>query len=377
MSVDVYTSDPTGGGRAPLSSVGTVTGLTWGSNIDGGDTSCSFSISVPIDAQPGELRPGRLLTVVSGPTEVWAGLVADPQRGTPWTVTGQSLGSTAGDYLALDGTGPTAQYTSNLNTAIDAAIGRGWPVARAITLPTPTVAPSSPSIADLLAAVATASGTRWSIRDGKVALTTDPTVPTYRLTSVDKPGGRTVDNYVTDAYSLFTPPVASTSGGITKNVPGPRTLVAATTNPPLSAPRPFGRREAIYDATALGMLTSGDAAILANGVLAKSQAEPVFSGSMSVLPGTLTTMGGQPVDLTTIRAGFRMVVVGAQPDPLSGSLTSFTNIEITCGDWQFNATTGVGTLLPVGGVKRDLSSLLRAAAAITTTPAAKQNPWGA
>jgi hypothetical protein len=374
VSVSVYTCEVDGTRRAPLASIGTVTGLRWGSNIDGGDTACTFSISVPIDAQPAELRPGRLLTVVSGPVEVWAGLVADPQRGTPWTVNAQSLASTAGNYLALNGSG---QYTSNPNTAVDAAITRGWPVSRAITLPTPTVAPPSPTIGDLLTAVATAATQRWSIQDGKVTLQSDPVLPTYRLTNVDKPGGRTVDNFVTDAYALYTPPIGSGAS----TVPGPRTLVAATKNPPLTAARPFGRREAIYDATALGMLTSAQAAALADGVLVKSQAQPVFSGTMAVLPGALTTMGGQPVDLTTVQAGFRMVVVGAQPDPLSGSLTDYTTIEITCGDWQFDATTGVGTLLPIGGVKRDLASLLRAAAAVaapTTAPTdAQVHPWGA
>lgn len=374
MAISVYTSNLDGSQRVPLASLGPVAGLKFSNASPGGDTACTLSLSVPVAANPPGLGIGRVLTAYDGPVPVWSGILADPQRGTPWTLNAQGRSSLANTYMAVDGTGNT---TGNPNSAIDQAILRGLPWTRgtALALPTPTVAVGDSYLGTLLDAITLAAGLHWQVDSfGAVTMTTQPTTPAYVLTTSNTPGGRTLDNYATDIYVRYLPAVTVSSASGSTVVAGPPTTVAAPNNPPASAPRPFGRKEALYDATPGGPLTQADAQYMANGVLKRVQPRASFSGAITVLPGDLLTLGGQPVRLSTVRAGVMVKMVGVQPDPIFGEQTFTTSVNVIIGQWDYDAVANTATLTPLGGTQRNLSSLLQAIAA-GSKPTAPPRPW--
>lgn len=160
MTVLAYTAALDGTDRVPLDSLGVVSALSYATAVPGGDTTCSLSLDLPVDANPPALTSGRRLEVWDGPVRVWSGVLADPQRGTPWTVSGTGLSALGKDYLALDASG---NLTTNPNTAVDQAVIRGLPWTRPAALPTPTVTVSGADLGSLLDAVALASGTSWTV----------------------------------------------------------------------------------------------------------------------------------------------------------------------------------------------------------------------
>jgi hypothetical protein len=348
MALSVYTAQPDGTQRVSLDSLGDVAGLTFSNATPGGDTACSLSLSVPVGANPPGLGTGRILTTYDGPCPVWSGLLADPQRGAPWKISAQGLSSLANNYLALDATG---NLTRDPNVAIDAAIARGLPWTRntTLTLPTPSVVVNDAYLGSLLDAITLAAGLHWQVDSyGAVTMVAQPTTPTWVLTSTNTPGGRTLDNSATDVYVRYLPAVSvALPGGGSTIVAGPPTSTPAPSNPPQG----FG-----------------------NGALAKIQPRASFSGSITVLPGDLLTLGGQPVRLSTVRAGTVVKMVGIQPDPVYGEQTFSTSVQIVIGQWDYAATTGVATLTPLGGAKRDFASLLQSLAS-NAVPVAQPQPW--
>jgi hypothetical protein len=375
MALSVYTAQPDGTQRVSLDSLGDVAGLTFSNATPGGDTACSLSLSVPVGANPPGLGTGRILTTYDGPCPVWSGLLADPQRGAPWKISAQGLSSLANNYLALDATG---NLTRDPNVAIDAAIARGLPWTRntTLTLPTPSVVVNDAYLGSLLDAITLAAGLHWQVDSyGAVTMVAQPTTPTWVLTSTNTPGGRTLDNSATDVYVRYLPAVSvALPGGGSTIVAGPPTSTPAPSNPPTTAPRPYGRKEAVYDSTPGGPVTLSAAQGFGNGALAKIQPPASFSGAVTVLPGDQITLGGQPVRLSTVRAGTVVKMVGIQPDPVYGEQTFSTSVQIVIGQWDYAATTGVATLTPLGGAKRDFASLLQSLAS-NAVPVAQPRPW--
>lgn len=339
MSINAYTTAPDGTDRRPVEALGVISALTWSSAWPGGDGDCTLSVNLPADANPPGLRLGRRLTVLDGVVPVWTGILADPQRGAPWTVTAQGLASLAPRYLALS-TISSGHYTqvTNANTAVTNAIARGLPWTLTQTLPTPTVTtPTSPDLSTLLDAVATAAGQRWAVdQNGYLSMAADPTAPAYLLVASNTPGGRTTDDYATDLY-------AQTSGTTT-------ITPAASTLPSLG---PFGRWERVY---------YGPSSNIANAVKLV-QPDPAFSGDVTVLPGDLCTLGGQPVRLSTVRAGQMVRAIGVQPDPVTGQATFTASVNITIGEWRYDAVADTAQLTPLGSTRQDITTLLTAAAA--------------
>lgn len=351
MGCTAYTAALDGTGRVPLDSLGTISGLTFANNTTGGDTDCQLSLDLPVSANPPGLTPGRLLIVHSGPQRVWSGLLADPTRGTPWQVTGQSLASLAANYLALS----SGAATTNANLAVDGAISRGLPWTRTQTLPTPSVTPSGDDVGALLDEVALVGGQQWQVDQyGYVSMTAVEATPSLLLTAVDVPGGRTLDAFVTAVWIKHCTSSTSTAA----------TLTPAPNNP--TGAGPWGRKETVIDRTTDGVLTVANAQALGNAVLAAMRPSPQFTGAVQVHSGDLTTIGGQPVALATVRAGQRVAIIGAQPDPALGELLPTTRVETVIGEWRYSADTDTAQLTPLGAPKRDLQTILTAAAALLT-----------
>jgi hypothetical protein len=275
----------------------------------------------------------------------------------------------------LDGTG---NPTRDPNVAIDQSILRGLPWTRdqTLALPTPTVVVNDSYLGTLLDAITLAAGLHWQVDSfGAVTMVTEPTTPTLTLRTSNTPGGRTLDNYATDIYVRYLPAltVNLTSGG-SSTVAGTPLSTAAPNNPAATAPRPFGRKEAVYDSTPGGPMTASFAQTMANGALAKVQPRAAFSGAITVLPGDLLTLGGQPVRLSTVRAGQMVKMIGVQPDPVFGEQTFTTSVNVIIGQWEYDAVAKAATLTPLGAAQRDLSSLLQAFAA-NAVPVAPPQPW--
>lgn len=365
MSLAVYTSQPDGTNRVPLDNLGPVGGVRFANAASGGDVDCSLTLDIPADANPPALTLGRSLFVADGPMTVWSGLLADPKRGSPWQITGQSLSSLGGNYLALDS---DSQITADPNTAIDQAIARGLPWIRTIDLPTTTVANNGSDVASLMDAVALGAGSYWQVdTDSHVQLAELETDPSLILASITTPGGRTVDAFATDVWAKYVSIAYDADNNV---IAGPTLYVAADANPALSAPRPFGRVEAVYDATPAGPITSDTAQTMADGALALSKPQPSFTGDLTITPGALTSVGGQPVRLSTVRAGRKVRMVGVQPDPVLGEQVFAISVDIVIGQWEYDADSDTAKLTPLGAAKRDLASILRAASATT-----QQQPW--
>lgn len=190
----------------------------------------------------------------------------------------------------------------------------------------------------------------------------------YILDASTTPGGRTVDGFATDLWAKYQPPITfKDTSNITQTTAGPAALIAADDNPGSTAARPFGRREAIYDTTPGGPITSTAAQVMADGALALVQPRANFTGSLPVVPGALLTLGGMPARLAQVRAGQVVRLVGVSPDPTLGELTFSTSFPIVIGGWAYDAIADTAVLTPLGAKSRDLGSLLTLAAAAASS----------
>lgn len=335
-------------GRQVIDTLGPVSSLQFTSALPGGDTACQFTLGIPADANPIGLTFGTRLTVMDGPIPVWAGLLADAQRGVPWQIAATGLSAYADHYVALDGSG---NASTDAQTAVNAAIARGLPWTNLGTLTTPSgVTFQGSMLGDLLDAVATANGQYWQVdQNGQVSMAPAPTVPSWLMVASNTLGDRTIDQYATDEYVRYTTQAFGSNGML---VQGPPSVVAAPNNPASTAPRPYGRWERLDDITSAGPLTAAAAQTYGNGQLALQQPRATFSGTLTVQPGDLRTLGGQPVRLTTVRAGQMIRILGVQPDPATAELVFSLSVQIVLGTWTYNADTNTAQCSALGAPAR-------------------------
>lgn len=361
MTLTVVTSWVNGTGRQVLDLLGPVSGLQFTSAFPGGDTACQSNLGIPADANPPALSmqsvdgTPRIITVYDGLLPVWTGVLADAQRGTPWQIAGQGLSSLADRYVALDSSGA---MSTDPTTAVNAAIGRGLPWTNLLTLP---AAPSGLTISaadvgSLLDATSTAEAQYWGVdQRGQLFQQAAPTSPVLLMVTSASLGDRTVDQFASDEYVRYTTTVqaaAPSNPYSSVTTSGPPAVVAAPNNPAASAPRPFGRWERLDDITSAGPLTQGAAQAYGNGQLALQQPRATFSGTLTVRPGDLRTLGGQPVRLSTVRAGQMIRILGVQPDPATAELVFSLAVQIVLGTWTYDADSDTAQMQPLGAAQR-------------------------
>lgn len=341
------------GARQVINTRGTVGGVQFTSAASGGDTACQFTVAIPADANPPGLATGRQLALYDGPVRVWSGIVADAQRGTPWQVAGQGLSSLADRYLALDATGLT---TADPNVAVTQAVTRGLPWLKLLTLAAPSgVTPSGSDVGHLLDATSTAAGLLWGVdQNGQLFQGAPRTTPDYLMVASNTLAGRTMDQFATDEYVRYSPPlrVLDQTTGSYQITAGQPTVVAAPNNPAAAAPRPYGRWEHLDDITGQGPVTTSAAGMYANGQLSLEQPRSTLTGSIPVQPGDLRSPGGAPVRLSTVRAGQVIRTIGVQPDPALGELIFSLAVTVVIGQWTYDADNDLGTLTPLGAPAR-------------------------
>lgn len=366
MTITAVTYPVGGGVRTVINLLGQVGGVQFTSSLPGGDTSCQFTLAIPADANPAGLTTGSRLDLFDGPVRVWAGMLADAVRGTPWQVAGQGLSSLSDRYIALDASGVT---TTDTTTAVTQAITRGLPWRNLIALSTASAASSTGStVGNVLDVSSTGAGLFWGVdQNGELFQKAAPTTPSLLMVAANSLGGRTVDQFATDEYVRYTPPVNTSTGPVA----GPPNVAAAPNNPASNAPRPFGRWERLDDLGNDGPITAASAQTYANGQLAINQPRATFSGSIALQPGDLLTLGGQPVRLSTIRAGQMVRVLGVQPDPALAELVFTLAVQIVIGQWTYSVDSDTGSLTALGAPARPTLAIPMRVSASTHTSAPK------
>lgn len=316
--------------------------LSWSHTADGGCKEASWRMDLPPTFSHPSLTRGKVVEIKGGSGNLWQGLLTEPDMNDDWTFTALGLSEIGKDYLCFASDGST---TSVPNTAVDQAIIRGLPWTRPATL-TSTAFTTGDSTAainyvgDLLDAWAPANGLRWGVNaQAQVYAATDPTTPTYFATPGSARFGLADDDYASDLYIRYV-----TSGG------GYATTSVADT----VARTQFGRREYPVDATANGLMTVGQAQAIGNGLLAKGKARLGYTNGAEFTQYELTTPGGQPVSLETVKAQelVRMFgVLNEQGQPLA-------YVDWVIGETSYEAGSDTITLTPVGLVERTLGDVL-------------------
>lgn len=346
----VSTAAQDGTNNVPLDALGYAVGdvrfsTAWGT----GCLIAACSIAAPASFSHFALQPGRLFTIYENAHRVWSGVIDEPDRssGDGWRINAKGLAALADRYVAVSG-GTTP--TTNSNDAVDAAITRGLPWGRQVTLPTPTLTQNDPGmLSDLLNQVTAATGQRWGVfADGFVVMPTDPTTPTYVINAVTTPGARAISDYATTLYGRYQD---STTGTIK--------LASATTT---GTSTPFGTYEKLVDLTGLGAITAATAASLLAGQLALLSPRAGFTDALTVQRDAITTLGGAPVRLTTVRAGRMVAFRGVMPDPAMGELDYTLNVSVLIGQTDYDQASDTLQLTPVGYEPRDLLGTLTAGA---------------
>lgn len=349
----VFSETPGGTDRIWLDQLGEIAGLVHSTCYPGGDFQAQWQMNLNFRAQHRAWTYGRRIGISVGANHIWHGNLDNPTRGTTWQMTAVGLTAQAKQYSALAASSGNAL---DLGEVIPAAIGRGlqftvpsgltWPTMLSTAATVPSGSIQCDGALDQVAAAQTVE-TYWSI-DTHGAFSPDfaaPTTPTYILYATAEGGGRTLDGFVTDAYVIY----QSASGVITVDLRS-------------AASRPFGRFEQPYDQTALGLIPSSQADALGDGFLARNSARAKFTGDFTVTAGQLTTMGGQAVDLATVRAGFLANVVLLDPDS-AGEVALGVIPQVLIGTTSYDWDAGILTLTPVYSAADNLTALLGAGSA--------------
>lgn len=321
--------------------------LSWASAADGGCTEASWRMDLSATFTHPSLRRNRLVEVKSGPANLWAGVLTEPDSDDDWTFTAQGLSRLAWNFLCFDSGGNTS---STPDVVIDQAIARGLPWKRPASLSNAAFAATGSTddlnyVGDLLDAWATSVGKRWGVNaDREVYAVVDPTVPTYHLTPGSGRFGLADDEYASDLYLRY---MTSGAAYLTAHVGD---AVAADI---------FGVKERRVDLTGLGVLILSAANANGAGRLAKGAARQGYTNGVEPSRWQLTTPGGQPACLAFVKGGELARMHGVLDE--QGQPTNY--VDFVIGEAKYEAGADTIALNPVGLVARDLEGALSGEAA--------------
>ncbi len=279
------------GGRW-LFTIGPYGELKWSTVADGGLEEISWRMPLPDTFSHPALRTGALVQLKSGPGSLGYAKLSQPNvTEDGWDFTAIGLDDelrTA--HLCLDSGGNT---TSTPDVAVDQAIADGFNGTRPVSLSAGPYAQTNATdavnyVGDLLDAWATSESKRWRVdSDGRVVAAVDPTTPTWFMTPGSARIGLADDDYASDLYLRYRS--------------GATTFATVHVSDPLASAQ---RRKAVpVDLTSLGVITSGKATSVGNGMLAKGKARYAWTDAVNPSRLQLTTPGGQPAFLPFVKAG--------------------------------------------------------------------------
>lgn len=325
-----------------LATVGAVGELKWSTIADGGPEQVSWRMPLPDTFTHPSLRTGKLVKVMFGSAPLWQGILNEPDNSEDgWQFTAIGLADEATGYLCLDAGGNT---TSTPDVAIDQAIARGLPWTRPASLSATPFALSDATdnlnyLSDLLDAWATSQGKRWEVdATGAVTAAVDPTTPTWYMTPGSARIGLADDDYASNLYGRYKTAAAS----------------YATVTVADSAAAAKRRREYPVDLTSLGVVSSGTATNVLNGMLANGKARYAWTDAATPSRLQLTTPGGQPACLALVKAGDMVRVHGVINE--QGTLAPYFDFIIGRTEYEDGADTI--TLAPTELAPRALGDVL-------------------
>ncbi|MCM0622834.1 hypothetical protein [Nocardioides bruguierae] len=317
-----------------------------------GDGGCgtyeiTWDMALPYGTRSHRLHRSALVEIRDAGVTVESGILTEPDWKTG-SFTAKGLARAAEDYKAMGELGGELVPTTSANGAINKAIARGLPWTLDITVKTGAYGEvvyndSVNQLDALLDAVADEAGKRWGVHpDGRVLFEADPTTADLRV------GPGVVDYGTTDdewASSILIRYYDSGSSQLETAIVDDDDAIAD-----------WGRVELDVDATQLGSITAPTATAIANGILAKGRARLTWSGAIEVAYGEITTLGLQPVDLSSIRAG--MVLRAPVPLDDARRLNGRLTRDLVIGRTDYTEGSQSISLSPVDADNRSLADIV-------------------
>lgn len=354
-SVTLVTSERDGTDPLPLSAFGTVRGVRYSSTWPGGCDALSCTLDLGLRDNPRAALEGRRLTAFLGPVRIWAGLLNEVNRGTPWTLKAEGLGVQAVHTQAIVNTGDlTYQVSQHVNYAITRGALLGWQpttVAAVPNLPTGPVY-NLTTIADLLNLSTASNGRRWGVDAfGRLTQPVVPTTPDLLVLAPVAPFGRSLDGFATHIAVDYLNET-DTSGSTVS------TTVVATTD--ANVTNRFGRVEAKVDVSKYGLMNASEAASVVGGLLSLIGPRASFTGKIPLTYGSVLDAGsGVPVHPSRITAGQLVRFCGSQPGLISGEVGRALTFDVLLGDVEYDHDLEAAVVAPVQTKARDLAGVLK------------------
>lgn len=322
--------------------------LEWSTRWPLGCYEASWSMILRPGERPSAIHVGATVSIWDGSTRIWKGTLAEPN----WSegkFTADGLYAQGSKYMALDGAGNS---TSSQTTAVDAAITLGLPwtrqpppfVGALSTAAVTTLTDNINTITQLNDAVCDRGGTggtavRWMVdENGLVQNLPDPTVVTWHLAPGSIDLGQTDGGY---ASALQVRYLDSTTSTYKTNRVADTALANA-----------YGYAEDPVDLTPLGPISSTIATQTGQSILAATKGRIGWTESIEVTAGQLTTPGGLPADLSSVR-GRDLIRAFDVPTPLQ----NLPYVDLVVGEAVYAAGSDVVRLSPVDKQPRTLAEV--------------------
>lgn len=342
-----------------LGTLGNVAGLNYGDTMPGGNDTLQATIQMVRPGKPDSaLKAGRILRAFQGTRWIWEGTLTAPvgvDQG--WQITAAGAGHYGDTYAALDGSG-----FQHATTCIDAAISRGLRWINPGVSDTGMWLSQPPDncsiyINDWLNQITSGGAFTWHIGPWNTLGVLPIPAQVTRLLVATAPASPTLNGYFNVLYTYYQA-LADTASSQALYLVGDTELGENQIE--------HGRFEAIWDLSSVGVMTGTDAETAAGDVLVRYNAAS-FSQPFTVAPGQYLTTGGQPVDLSTERAGevVRLLLVDGG---YGGQVTPSVSITFPVGAVQYDDDTQVLQVTPFQNVRNDLPSMLGALASLLQPP---------
>lgn len=289
-------------------------------------------------------RGGALVELFDAGLRIGQALMREPDVSTG-QFSAEGLYRQAESFVALDGSG---NATSKPDTAIDQAAAAGSRLSRGgVSISSASFTATETgvnTVASLLSAcVEEQSETtqkRWAVdADGIVSIVSDPTTPTLHLAPDLFDLGATQTGYASTVVGRFD----LGSGFVTRKLTD------------TDARDTFGAVQVPEDFTSLGVVTPTKADKILAAYL-RQRSRPSFTNPIEVTADHLTSAGGTPVDLSTVRAGQMVRAEGFYDD--IRVLDGRTWLDWIIGRTSYSDSADSITLTPLGMEQSSLVRLL-------------------
>lgn len=331
-----------------VATIGGVGELKWSTLADGGLEQVSWRMPLPDTFSHPALRTGALVELFVGPESLGGAIMAEPNLSDEgWEFTAIGLHDELfSAYLALDSGGNT---TSVPDTAIDQAIADGFPVTRPASLSADAFAEAETTdflnyVGELLDAWAESASVRWRITPQRtIGAFADPMTPDWYLTPGAARVGVADDEYASDLYLRYRDSAST----------------FATVHVQDAAASARRRKAVPVDLTSLGVITSGKADDVGEGMIAKGKARFAWTDAVNPSKYQLTTPGGTPAFLPAVRGGQMVRAFGV----LNPQAPAARFYDFIIGRTEYEAGANIIQLTPVELATRKLGDVLSLAVA--------------